>query len=1042
MLTHDATQQSLVACTYPTISWLFKVDKTGGGTDYWSTKAITFDAQAYTAHIIADSLGGVTLARSKSENHILAPSTLTFDVDDKDNALTPGDYDNAIILASLVISDETDTEICAQWRFRVVATTLSIYQQIRFECEDILSSYLRTEYPKTRLVDEIFPLDKPSGSICCVPEPFGTCYVPLRSVYVGAAFSLADNGISVVASASGANCKYSGGAGDFTGLVVGRNATVAGFTEAANNGTFRVLAVAADGSDFEIAYNSGLVTEAAGDAITCKQGKRYFLLGSPDGGITYTVSEIRSPREFGPKSTYASGSYTFTQVTKADGAAADWRMVEAIIADLDRDGTADAPGLWISGDRVLDPPVKFSRSDTASTTNPADVIEAFLLDLGIHADYIDTGGGSSFAAAETVYDGWSLTFNGAFWYKQKAEEALAILLILCHSQLVITDKIELHVLSKTSQKTADQDDILKGSFAYQLAQNANDYDGGYIECQQSGEAQDAFSKLLVAADASCGNPSSETVRNPFVSDTQDAQRAGELHFQKKLMKQARVSFKNGGGMLAIQPGDVITINHTDYGGNYVVLVDEMTIHYDLSITFKCDKYSVSLDDWGDLAPSAVTFVTDDTGETIAWQPDMVGPLTGEGILMPNHQTNAGGQLVVGPQTAIGQYTDIQEAVNAVALTGASSIFIKNGTYTLTDAIYLPNENIEVIGESRAGVIISTANDKSAFNITDRTKTFRLYNFTITHNCTIGAADKGIYVYGTAKANNTANITLEDITINLAGAGGNATYPVYCFTGQDANIIIKGLRCVGGYYQGITVSIYDDSVCVVRECYCSGMITNPGIMVSGVGGAVIDKNNIEDCKHYGIIAQVATHDSYTLTIRDNVIKAEDSLAYPSLEYFYGIVATKCSISLSGNKILINRAASSGTYDPVGIKVIDLEGGHIRGNSILIDVDEAGTAAILTRGIWTKDSHAVVIGENNIEVDNVDTTRNHYGIYLENGDDHVIQGNHIDLKNNDAKDIGIAMDGNSDNNYGDGNITKAVGTSISDAGAGNNVTAQDI
>ena len=82
-----------------------------------------------------------------------------------------------------------------------------------------------------------------------------------------------------------------------------------------------------------------------------------------------------------------------------------------------------------------------------------EVIAFVLEDFGIPAAKIDTGVGSSFESAGTTFTSWGLTCNGAFWYKQPREKVLAILLSMCHSTLVITDKIELHVLSKTSQKT-------------------------------------------------------------------------------------------------------------------------------------------------------------------------------------------------------------------------------------------------------------------------------------------------------------------------------------------------------------------------------------------------------------------------------------------------------------------------------------------------------------------------------------------------------------------------------------------------------------
>ena len=92
---------------------------------------------------------------------------------------------------------------------------------------------------------------------------------------------------------------------------------------------------------------------------------------------------------------------------------------------------------------------------------PADVIAFILEDMGIPASLIDIGAGSSFAAAATTFTAWGLEFNGAFWYKQDRAKVLAALLNMCHSTLVVTDKIGLKVLYKASQKTITKADILK-----------------------------------------------------------------------------------------------------------------------------------------------------------------------------------------------------------------------------------------------------------------------------------------------------------------------------------------------------------------------------------------------------------------------------------------------------------------------------------------------------------------------------------------------------------------------------------------------------
>jgi len=56
--------------------------------------------------------------------------------------------------------------------------------------------------------------------------------------------------------------------------------------------------------------------------------------------------------------------------------------------------------------------------------------------------------------------------------------------------------------------------------------------------------------------------------------------------------------------------------------------------------------------------------------------------------------------------------------------------------------------------------------------------------------------------------------------------------------------------------------------------------------------------------------------------------------------------------------------------------------------------------------------------------------------------VISENQIDGVSNNAQDIGISIASGCNNNQGSDNVTYRVGTSISDSGTGNTVTAKDV
>jgi len=356
-------------------------------------------------------------------------------------------------------------------------------------------------------------------------------------------------------------------------------------------------------------------------------GAGYLVLGSPS--YTYTISKIRSPRSWGLKSEYSSSDYTFTQSTQADGDSVDWRVFQAIIADSTSDGVADAHGFWgTPGSAFLDPPVELTRSDTATLTNPADVLEFVLEDMGVPSAMIDA---TTFASAKATYTSWGLEFNGAFWYKQDRQKVLSQLLTMCHSCLDVGDTLKLRVLSKTSKDTITGADVLRtseqgeGTFSYRDLVNEDYSDSGYIAYQPSGEAQDELQKVLVAVDGSASVISSEVIECPFVQDSQDVKRIGQLHFERKLMRQAEAGFTGKGTLLALQPDDVITINDSNYGGSYVVLVDSIKISKDIALQFVCSDFSVSFSDWGDISPTALVIPSDTS--TASWQPVMAGPDT-------------------------------------------------------------------------------------------------------------------------------------------------------------------------------------------------------------------------------------------------------------------------------------------------------------------------------------------------------------------------------------------------------------------------------
>jgi len=582
METFSTRQTAVIAAANKTVAWLFRVTDNLDNVYYWSTgtqassggETIISGAvlspgsysgseweRAHTFKIV--NFSGIALRRSKSESGIHAPNDVSFSIVNAGNGLAAENFSGGTVRIGLVIDDGNGKELCGSWRFRIKSAS-PYAQQIDVTCEDFLQEYLTGSYPNTRLISDIFPVaDGVVPDTMCIPEPYGTCYIPLRSVFAGAA--------------------------------------------------------------------------------------RYYMLG--DTANTYTIDEVRSPRELGAKITWASAGFTFPQSTVADAAATDWRMFQAIIADSDGDGTADAAGIFMSGDRILDVPTKFSRSDTASVTDPAEIIRRVLRNMGVLDYDLDL---ASFDTAAATFATWSLAWNFAFYYKENRRAVLSRLLAMCHCALIVGEKISLQVLSKASRSTITDAEVLKpqgqevgqDTFRYTDAIAERVSDSGYVAFQQAGESQDQFLKILVPAKSATDVKDAEVITFPGVQNNQHVQKLGTIYYQRKFLKAADISFIGKGTLLALRPDDVITVNYADYGGTYNVLIDEITINPDVSVGISAIRFSEVFDDWEDLAPGAITIASD--APTTAYSPVVAGP---DGTVSTGNLPNAlPGRLRVGQST--------------------------------------------------------------------------------------------------------------------------------------------------------------------------------------------------------------------------------------------------------------------------------------------------------------------------------------------------------------------------------------------------------
>jgi len=1035
----NTTQQNIVDSNYKKVSWLFTVTDTSSNTYNWSnTQTVGINSTAYNFKITG--FGGITTQRSKSEFGIQAPNTLKFNVINKDNDLTHTDFINGTVKVELLIADGIDKAIIRTWTFNIKKTEPS-YQKFALTCEDYIQKYLTGSYPNTRFIKDIFFGDDIDvDDNVCLPVPFGKAYIPLRSVYIGNAVTYSSTTMNVIASTEGARCKIIDSASGLGNFDFNRFVTTTGFgASTSNNGTFYCLS--ASSNTLEFSELTGLTSEVAASSQTLKQGQRYYVLGSTDN--VFTINKVRSPREWGLKSEWHSSGYTFNQSIKVNSGSSAYRVVQPIIADADFDGTADSAGLWKQGDAFLDMPAEITRSDTSGITNPGDVISFFLQNIGIPSTYIDN---AALIAASTIYDGWSLSWNGAHWFKESRSSVLSKYLNMCHSYIVSNERLELKVKDKTSKKTITKTEVIRGqdvgegSFKYNDIMVEYESDSGYVAWNSTGESQDKFLKILVPSKGiSKTIISDEVLPIPFVQNSQHVQALGTLYYQRKLKKQANVSFKGKGTLLGLEPEDVITINDDDYGGNYDTLIDSIKINTDCSMSFKCIKYSVSLDNFDDLSPDAITIFPDDTGDM--WTPPISGPLSVQDL--GRQAYNIWGQpwVIVGPSTNEGKYTSIQSAINALEDKGNNGIFLKNGEYRTTGIVRLPNRDISIIGESKGGVIVydSTVNNSmGVFKIADgSSNVYSFENFTMGSYFPATTKIGGIMLLAST---GKPTIYVNNLDFRLDNTGLKNRHNFIDIAASSAIVSITNCN----FKESETaISISGCASYKISNCNMilsiRGIVTGPN---SGLG--VINSNNMDDIGYYGIYR--SNLQGKSCNISNNNINLSTSFEYDG-HSFIGIRASRDADTVIGNNINIRSDTTIPSYASfTGILMEGLDC-IVSNNNINININAENTISGSTSGnvtgITIISAARNVVSNNNITIDVSESTRlaETIGIQCRLATQNIISSNYINCMNDDAVDIGINFGIGSEENQGSDNITYKVGTSIVDLST-NYVTARDL
>lgn len=333
----------------------------------------------------------------------------------------------------------------------------------------------------------------------------------------------------------------------------------------------------------------------------------------------------------------------------------------------------------------------------------------------------------------------------------------------------------------------------------------------------------------------------------------------------------------------------------------------------------------------------------------------------------------------------GTHTDIEAAIDG----GATSIFILDGTYTLSGAINVDSNGIFIIGESQDGVIIDGNN--GAFDV-----------FTIT---TPSGGKGGTYV-----TYSISNLTIKDVTSRFAITIDNtSTLPVQV---NISNItffnVDAGVATTGGS---------NDITTRISDCYFDlGPSGNIDAKISLLGGATsktfISNNffDLDGSSEIGIrvgVIGVPSRSGGDVFIEDNIFSVFDATGVYTQSISNATKISGNQFSMTGNgralnlettaKVVDNVMVQSGTNGTSGAAILSLGNGTaITSNTIFGD---------FFQGITVQGNKFRIVGNeiNGPDNDGIDLTNS-------SADNNVVMGNYIGNCGAYGIDIGATSTGN--------------------------------
>lgn len=374
-------------------------------------------------------------------------------------------------------------------------------------------------------------------------------------------------------------------------------------------------------------------------------------------------------------------------------------------------------------------------------------------------------------------------------------------------------------------------------------------------------------------------------------------------------------------------------------------------------------------------------------------------------------------ITVGTTYVGGNFTSIEDALAAINTAGGGSVVIKNGTYNLAGVVTVPNVDGELIGESVDGVIIRNVAGSNGLYFHNFTKKFKLSNFTL-QSQNVASYSYMIYILGDTAAQNTSNITISGLKLDLAEYGGWGSpvgdRGIYGNNGSGGRLLVEKCQSSGGLSPCSAVS-YENVVVQTNQFVGS---VNTGIYVGSCHGALVQNNIIDQFMYYGIIA-----DNTGGNISMNRLTMLDDSGADAVSVL-GIYVSGNEVLTIGNMITLVSGRTNITA--VGIRANGIRP-VIQGDSINIAI--ASTKGLTGIDLWNATDG--IMNGNRMTLSNTDATTLHRGIWLTASLRSVISSNQIDMVNSHAtKDVGMYLDANSLNNHGFSNKIVNAGVPITD------------